>query len=57
MEALADDVSRQGLQTCQRLEPALQDDDFFVAIHAFDAEDGFRVELADRARDLGWRRH
>ena len=49
MQALADEVGRKRLHAGQRTEPALQDDDLFVTIHALDAEHRFRVDLAVRA--------
>ena len=53
VQALADDVGRHRLETRQRLEPPLENDDFLVAVHALDAEDRLRVQLARRARHLG----
>ena len=49
VQPLADDVGRHRLQAGERLQPALEDDHFLVAVHALDAEDRFRVQLARRA--------
>ena len=54
VQALADHVGGHRLETGQRLQPPLQDDDFLVAVHALDAEHRFRVELARGAGHFGW---
>ena len=46
-------VGRDRLDAGDRLEAALEDHDLVVAVEPFDAEDRFRVHLADRAGHLG----
>ena len=41
--------AREGLEAAQVLQPALDERDFLVAVHALDAEDRLGVDLADRA--------
>ena len=50
VQALADEVGGDRLEAGKRLQPALEDDDLFVAVHALDAEHRFGVQLARRRR-------
>ena len=49
VEPLTDDVGRDGFETRERLETALEDDDLLVAVHPLDAEYRFGVQLAGGA--------
>jgi hypothetical protein len=50
VEPLSDEVSRYRLESCERLQPAFEDDDLFSTVHALDPKYGFRMKLANRAR-------
>ena len=52
-EGAPDHVGAHRFEPLQRLEPALEDGHFLVAVHALDAEHGLRVDFADGA---GWGR-
>ena len=49
-QPLADDVGVERLEAGQPLQAALEDRDFFVAVHALDAEDRFGVQLQADSR-------
>ena len=48
-EGAADDIGAHRFESSQRLEPALEDGHFLVAVHPLDAEHRLRVNLADGA--------
>ena len=57
MQPLSDEISRHRLESRERLQPALEDDDLFSTVHALDAKHGFRMKLANRARGCLAGRH
>ena len=57
VQALAHHVGGNRFETGERLQAPFQDHDFLVAVHALDAEHGFRVKLARGACHLGGTGH